>query len=412
MKVHSQQEIQDKMKMRISSAFVINRVLLPVLMAAMVSACDKDDPVVHGSLHRDTISVIPHTHETKSSVTTTLGLENKGRFVLEAYVDDIYCDFENDPEGENPFPAGKYINRVATGNVIYGSGTWSIAPVAYWVQNVNTTFWCWAPATMTTIPDDISTSQTTFTVNDYASPYNSDLLTFIYARPGVATFPLLNPNGTLNAKSEQFRDADIQDDIILAYAKQHFSKPKGNDKVNLVFYHPLSQIRFAVSPDDGKFDSSLRIVQIAIKNIKQGGVCTFHGAESNETDKFTWDLNASPVTSYCQTYNAGFNTAPDGWAAGTYHDGVATRTLYTTKNVFFVTPQTLTSEAKLDILFEDRGTYIEVEKDLRDLLKPEDNTWKPGLYYTYKINATVLGRTIKVGVSLLDWQKYDDKLFI
>jgi len=248
-----------------------------------------------------------------------------------------------------------------------------------------------------------------FEVDEYAAPYDSDQLSFTYARPGVAEFPLLNSNGTLNAKSDQFKDADIQDDILLAYAKQNYSEALGNDEVDLVFYHPLSQIRFAVSPDDGSFDSSLKIVQVAIKNIRQGGQCVFHGAESNKAQKFIWDLSASPLTSYCQNFNAGFKTAPENWTNEKYTKDGNTYKLYTTENVFFVTPQNLGTDAtsaSLDILFEDRGTYIEVEKPL-----PAD-VWKPGFYYTYKIGATVLGRTIKVNVSLLDWQNYDDKLFI
>lgn len=381
-------------------------ILLTALFTSALTGCRKTEAPELGSMNSKKIAVRPYAYNTKGTVTTTLGLENKGRFVMEAYVDADYCDYNADPEGDHPFAAGKYIDRVSSGNVIYGGGIWSITPSANWVQGVNTTFWCWAPTTMTPIPAGMGAVPTTFDVYQYAAPYNSDQLRFDYARPGVATFPLLNPDGSLNANSEEFLDADIQDDIVLAYAKQNYNDNLGNDMVDLVFYHPLSQIRFAVSPDDGTFDSTLKIVQIAIKNIKQGGQCTFRGAEAGRAEKFVWDLNSSPMTSYCQTYDAEFQTVPDNWTNGTYTESANTYKLYTAQNVFFVTPQTVGAGAYIDILFEDKGTFIEVEKPL-----PAD-TWKPGYYYTYKIGATVLGRTIKLGISLIDWQNYDDKLFI
>lgn len=388
---------------------IFTRLLLVLVAAFCLAGCRRHPAHIPGSVGAKSINVRPYAVETKGSVTTTSALENQGRFVMEAYVDDSYCNYLVDPEGENVYPSGVYIERVPAGNVIYGSGVWNITPQKNWVSDVNTTFWCWAPVNLKPIPAGISVAQTTRDVNTYQAPYTSEQLRFDYARPGIASFPLLNPDGTLNANSSKFVDADIQDDLLFAYARQSFDEKLGNDAVTLRFYHPLSQIRFAVSPDDGSFDATLRIVQIAIKNIKQGGQCVFRGNQSDYDSKFSWDVNSSPLTSYCQTYDAGFTSVPEGWTDGTYVKESTTYRFYTCENVFFVTPQNLASlspGATIDILFEDRGTYIEVERPL------EPDNWKPGYYYTYKINATVLGRTIKVGVSLADWQNYDDKLFI
>lgn len=396
------------------------KILLGCILAlSVISSCDKIRQPNRGSVMTKGISVAPVIEQTKGSVMTTNALENMGRFVLEAYVDDEYCDYENDPDGENPFPEGKYVERVASGNVIYGSGTWNLSPGKNWVSNVNTSFWCWAPATLKPIPAGISVAGTTRDVEDYDAPYNSERLRFSYDRPGIVDgqFPLVKPDGSLNDNYSKFVDADIQDDLVFAYAKQKYDERLSNDEVNLVFYHALSQIRFAVSPDDGSYDSTLKIVQIAVKNIKQGGQCEFNGAAASAEDKFIWDLNSSPLTSYCQNYNASFSSAPAGWTNGTYkkyddpsdieHSSFNTYRLYTAQNVFFVTPQNpYTQGASLVILFEDHGNYVEVETPF------ENDDWKPGFYYTYKLKATVLGRTISVSAHLIDWQMYDDKIFL
>lgn len=384
--------------------FKTRHLLLAVLLAMAASTgCHKIDNVERGSVKRNRIDVRLYAEATKGSVMTTSTLEEAGNFVMEAYVDGDYCDYENDPNGENPFAAGKYIARKAGGNVFYGSGIWSITPETYWVSDVNTTFWCWSPSAVSDNP----AVKTTFTVDDYAAPFNSDKLNFTYARPGSCEYPLLNADGTTKKNSE-CTDADDQEDILLAYAKKKYTADT-DEFVTLVFYHPLSQIRFAVSPNDGTFDATLKIAQIAIKNIKQGGQCTFNGTASTAEDKFTWNLGDAATTSYAQSYEAGFQTCPDNWRNEPFTVSNKTYDKYITENVFFVTPQTLTNETKLDILFEDNGKYIEVEKTLPTVDK---DTWLPGHYYTYKIEATVLGRTIKVNVSLDDWKNYDDKLFI
>lgn len=386
-------------------------IFLLVSAAAVIStaiACGKLYFPDSHFVANESIGVRTISSDTKSTVITTSELEKLGLFNMDIYVDDEYHNFMEDPSGNNPsyhFQPGCYPEgRTEPLLVRYAAGEWALANETPWVANIATTFWCWAPV-------NLKLNSTVRSVSPYAAPYNSATLNFSYARQGIyeqnnhTSLPNdLLEGGELNSHSDEFVDADNQDDLIFSYNKQTFDG--SNDVVDITFYHALSQIRFAVSPNDGTFDTNLKIAQIAIRNVKQGGICTFNGEQEDKQLKFVWDVNASPLTSYCQNYDAKFSSAPLNWVNGSYVKDEESHKLYTAKNVFFITPQTLGSTAKLHIVFEDNGTYIEKAVSL------SGDEWKPGKYYTYKINATVLGRTIKLSVNLLEWDNYDDKLFI
>lgn len=167
------------------------------------------------------------------------------------------------------------------------------------------------------------------------SPYTGEL-TFSYTTPAV----------------DGATDADRAEDLLFAYSKKvNFNPYKDSDIINITFHHALAQVRFCVSTDDGTFDKGLKIKSISISNLATSGTGSFTdsgNAEKNEYaysptndsyDQFIWTGQTGNVT-FGQTYNADFSTSTvSSWAKGTYTKDSHEYNLYTSQNVFFMTPQ-------------------------------------------------------------------------
>lgn len=281
--------------------------------------------------------------DTKSAVVTT---DNLSTFQIYAVADDAYVDNAT----ETNYEAGAYFTDVAARN----GDTWDMGDTHYWLNNVGIHFWCWYPK---------NGELASRTINPPAAGDNT--LSFSYSLP------------TPSAGN----DATNQKDLIFAgYSDtRSFNENSTEDdgKFDLTFYHPLSEIRFAVSPDDGTFNSGLRIKSIGFSGLKSSGDCVFTPASS-----FAWS-NLAGNAAYSQIYNAAFTSAPAGWTVGSYTDALSTsRTLYTTENVFFMIPQTLSS-ATLEVVFVNIADGRETPKQV--LL---NDIWAAGKYYTYKIKAS------------------------
>lgn len=374
-------------------------VLLTLFGFEALVGCGKQSPTANNSPIK--VKVI-EVAKTKGTVLDDDLLSNKGRFVLDAYVDEDYHDYNRDPEGTNPsynYDAGQYVTGNNVDNV-YKMGTeWQLRVVGQpvkWVADVNTRFFCHWPSAA-----DLTAAS--MAVGSNALDPGANTLSFDYnlagSLPGGSS--LLNGTDLSNAG---YADANKMDDVVFAYTKQRFDRT--NDVVNLTFYHALSQVRFCVDIADGTFDRTLKIRQIAIRNVKSGGSCTFRGEEAAPENKFLWDSSLAGATSFCQTYDANFSSSvPSGWQRGSTDSENARYNMLTCTNVFFVVPQTLNS-ASVSIVFEDSGTLYERSFDL------DGDTFLPGKYYTYKVKASVLGRDISASISLEEWNNYDDKLFI
>lgn len=356
-----------------------------VAMSILTVSCGKMDEA-----HRKgTIGVRVSASETKSEVITTHGLEVLGGFVLSAYVDDEYYDYSVNPsrkEGD----AGVYLQPSDnnTANVHFHTGQWTIDNNKNWVADVNTRFYCHAPAEMTHAAGGTGGVRSNI-VHRWNSADHEDETSFSYAMPQAGQF---------NPISGDLIDAENCTDLLFAYADRYYDGHE--DYVDMFFRHALSRITFCVSPDDGSFDKTLSIKSIALKSIPKSGNCVFAG----KSGSFTWS-GLGEAADYAQSYNASFKSLPAGWSKGTFTRDSENYTIYTANNSFFCIPHSL-SGAQMSIVFIDNGEEI-----TRTVTLPAD-TWEAGKYYKYKIAATVLGRTIKVDVTLDEWINYDDKLII
>lgn len=338
--------------------------------------------------------------DTKAPVITTEELEKKGRFALDAYVDDEYYDYRVEPP-QKAGDAGLYVDSNNQANVYKMGTTWELkmgGDYVPWIADLTTRFFCYWPA-----QEDLTAATRSITQN--SDHPESGSLSFEYSLSGSLSSVganLLSSGDGSSLVKPVCSDADRMDDIIFAYNEVNFDG--SNDAIDIKFYHALSQVRFCVDLEDGTFDRHLVIKQIALRNVKEGGSCEFDGSAC----EFKWDTESGSLTSYCQSYDADFSSSiPSEWPSTSIYDPLKEEfyTALANTDVFFIVPQTI-SGAEVSIVFSDGGTLYERTVNIPDF------TYLPGACYTYKISASDLGRDIGVTLTLVDWNNYDDKLFI
>lgn len=385
------------------------------LIAISFQACSKDARISVGR----SISVRVDTESTRSAVITTKTLEEAGEFVMDAWLDADYYTDSNDPSGTT-VDIPHHVNSGGTANVNYISDEWQLKNGECWVADLNTRFWCHAPASVngTLSIDDPYNPHRTGEAKTVDHGADDDAETTV-GKIVKQDFSYTMPAGGQTDGSGNHIDADNSDDIIFAYARQRYNGT--NDYVNLHFYHAMSEIIFCVSTDDGTFDKTLELTSIKLENIYTKGNCSFNGPETHVSgtdpeDYFTWTGISTPGV-YTQTYNASFYPdvpeEEDGWVEGKYNKGTAGspdwKKLYSTTNNFFFIPQDNRATGKgavvMTATFNDNGTSVQRTVTLTDL-------WKPGYYYKYKIKATTIGRYITLSVSLVEWKNFDDKMIV
>lgn len=354
-------------------------------MAMALISCSKD-PVVGRR-----IKVRVTTSDTKGLVTTTAGLVTSGRFAMDAYIAEKYVDNSTDPATE--YDPCKYIDSEGNANVVQNAGSWTINGDPNWVAYTPTRFWAWHPATLTAGTRTIIGP----TTDGSTVGFGSETFAFTYAVPAV--------NGST--------DATNATDLIFAHNKKTYDEDNTDDVIDLTFHHALSQIRFCVSTTDGSFDTSLEIVNVAVTNLKTYGSAMFSASG------FVWSSQSGKST-FGQNYNASFKTLPvSGWTAGNYTSGGKTYDLHTCQNVFFMIPQKVREDSDDDSSFSKSNcmkvTFKYGDNTIVKTVPIADETgteWLADRYYTYKINATTVGRDIDATVSLMEWSDRDDTVFI
>ena len=400
--------------------------------AILMSGCEKDKLDSSAVMNTGAIRVTANANNvTKAVAVTTTMLEESAGFVLDAWTNDSWYDLSTEsghigePTGDLHDQASDYhyINSGGDANVFYSS-----TPITYtsssrgssdetagwyihdtkgyedynWITGKKAgdyefrlSFWARYPQ-----DDDING---TLDVTDPA--INATTETFTYSLP------------TASAGS----DATNQQDILFAYAAvsqehdqagnplpySYFPKPATTSTIDLVFNHPLSMIRFCVSPDDATFDVNLKIKSIEIINVPGSGSCVFNGLGTIAAGTmFNWTPSTT-LKNYSQAYNASFESpsSATGWKISEY--GMAGKHVYTCNNAFMLIPHkpkyetSGTSNAQLKVTFIDMDLGDEISKTID--LNPDGDVWMPGYYYTYKIKATKIGSDISPAVYLMDW---------
>ena len=347
---------------------------------------------------------------TKADAVTTSSLEAAGKFVVDVFATDKWTKVDDygNPVGDK-HEAGSYITSGGAANVLYSSASQIYTPgsevrpgddategwyiydskgfEAYnWINGIKLRFWARYPQ-----DSEINVNGASLSVSSSLT-HTSTTETFTYSLPTAAA-------GS---------DATNQKDILFAYTERTKQKQDANDDIDITFHHALSEVRFCVSPDDGTFDVSLKIKSIEITDVPSSGTCTFKPSGTiADQNMFIWGSYGA-LESYSQDYNASFDVAPTGWD-GSEYDTTNHKHIYTCQNAFMLIPHTTSASTKLMITFYDtiEGTDVPSRE-----VNIKDTVLKPGHYYTYKICAIKVGRSISSYVVLTDWSDHDSKINI
>lgn len=346
----------------------VTRVLVYASLCGLFAGCQEMEEFgSDGAVIRFDVRTV----ETKGAINTTSGLNTSGQsFRIIAVADD---------DG-----IGNYFEAMAK----YDGSNWLTFDTGgtqtdyLWLNEVGIHFWSYYPVSLGT------TSGAAVRTID-APESDSDVLSFSYSQPAAtAGSDATNQKDIIFAGNSEIRKFDNKTGEI----------ESGNETVNITFYHALSEIRFAVSTNDGSFDPSLTITKVAIINAAGRGYCDFTLPAS-----FKWS-DLSDRSDFSQNCGKLPEATNSEWKIGTYTHNSVTKNLYTTLNTFFLIPERDLSELSAEVTVKTSlGDYITKNVAL-------SGSWKAGCYYTYKIGAT-LSANLDMTLSLLDWdfieQEYD-----
>lgn len=254
---------------------------------------------------------------------------------------------------------GLYFTETVSYNTT--DNVWSLSGDREWLNEIPLTFWSW--------------NRNAVFASGPSYVLASGELTFSYA----ATDLTANTDLVLayNSEVRSYKDDGSID-------ASNCSGTRTDNKINVHFYHALSEINFVVCTDDteGSFDPSLVIKSIGFTDLVKSGDCVFTGA----THDFTWSLG-STLEDYSRNFGAQTGYSSE-WTSVTINSLPYRKT----GGSLFVIPQTTGSTTTLILTLED-DTTREVTVSGKE--------WLPGKYYTYKLEAHA--KSIDFTAKLIDW---------
>ncbi len=341
------------------------RYLLFAFLLLLACGCSKD-PFRKGRAIGCNVNV----SKTKGSVNSIGNLQTVGTFDIIGVADADYTDNTGTKDGK----AGEYFRTT----ISYSSGNWAFDTQQLWLNGIGMHFWSYFPD-LDTVNDDDSGREITIT------SYTGSTFQFDYINDGELDLLLAG-----NAETRTF-----DGDKVKTTSSSTGRTPK-DSKIDIMFYHPLAQVRFAVSTDDGSFDATnLSIKSISLTNVYGSGKCTFNPVLSGTPAKptFSWS-DHNHKSSFTKSFS---NWKAGDWTSGSYSGG----NLYTqTADVFFMVPQTAPAGAAITINFIKNGTE-EISRSIA-ITDP----WLANKYYTYKLAANL--QSMNFSATLIDWGEGDD----
>lgn len=304
--------------------------------------------------------------DSKGTITTSDDLNKLGgSFVFNAW---LGSEKRTDVDKDNYH----YINNV---DASYGSKGWALGDgsVPYnWRRGVPTTFWSYAPKTLTA---------GTRTLNLPADKASDEA-------QAVTTFTYVCPSGDDAAAR--------QEDLLFAYNKQTWGgdgQQGAADDLNITFSHALAAIRFDISDAIAK---DVTVNRIYFKHAVFKGSCTLSGSGMN-TMGIAWTCAAGDTTTFSQSFSPSDFTTP----------GLQEKT---SGKIFFMIPQNITGDAGTGIrLCIDMTRNLGGSQHSLQVTLPESK-WEAGKLYTYKISTTPDRIDVDVEDTLEQFVKKDLKI--
>lgn len=185
---------------------------------------------------------------------------------------------------------------------------------------------------------------------------------------------------TLPTPSEDMNDAQMQPDIVFAIAKgqTRTSNTTNPGTVDMEFHHALAAIHFKV----GQMPKNLTIKSISMQGVYSGAKCSFTTNPTSEKPldlEFSWS-DYGTTANYTQSFD--LEISDDRTSLGTMDEinGAARK-----EAVFMMVPQTVPSNASMEIVFETGGNEYTLSKKFSEIT--DGHKWDADKRYTYVIST-------------------------
>lgn len=168
-------------------------------------------------------------------------------------------------------------------------------------------------------------------------------------------------------------DVSKQEDLMFAVNK-NASEPKDGKATSLDFKHSLAAVKFVV----GDLPTGTKVTSVALKGVKYKGDLAVTTDDKGEV-QLAWSNLANDTENFTQATNKEVKEN-DTNNAITKED-----------QTFFMMPQTLPDDAKVEVVVEDeKASKVTLTGLLQDATAAEGakNKWEAGNTYTYRVNSS------------------------
>ena len=188
-------------------------------------------------------------------------------------------------------------------------------------------------------------------------------------------------------------DVSKQEDLMFAVNK-NASEPKDGKATSLDFKHSLAAVKFVV----GDLPTGTKVTSVALKGVKYKGDLAVT-AGNNGAAQLAWSNLGNDTENFTQTTDIKVNENDTDHA------------ITKADQTFFMMPQTLPDDAKVEVVVEDEwASKVTLTGLLQDETAAEDakNKWEAGNTYTYRVNSSGIQAEVTFfkGINGINGQPY------
>lgn len=188
-------------------------------------------------------------------------------------------------------------------------------------------------------------------------------------------------------------DVSKQEDLMFAVNK-NASEPKDGKATSLDFKHSLAAVKFVV----GDLPTGTKVTSVALKGVKYKGDLAVT-AGNNGAAQLAWSNLGNDTENFTQATDKKVNENDTDHA------------ITKADQTFFMMPQTLPDDAKVEVVVEDeKASKVTLTGLLQDATAAEDakNKWEAGNTYTYRVNSSGIQAEVTFfkGINGINGQPY------
>lgn len=188
-------------------------------------------------------------------------------------------------------------------------------------------------------------------------------------------------------------DVSKQEDLMFAVNK-NASEPADGKATSLDFKHSLAAVKFVV----GDLPTGTKVTSVALKGVKYKGDLAVT-AGNNGAAQLAWSNLGNDTENFTQATDKKVNENDTDHA------------ITKADQTFFMMPQTLPDDAKVEVVVEDeKASKVTLTGLLQDATAAEDakNKWEAGNTYTYRVNSSGIQAEVTFfkGINGINGQPY------